>query len=439
MIKLTMLRAYSRGSTLGVLPAITLMALMMVGPGVVRAQDGPVSWVSEEKARLGVMLEERCEVDQPGLQTCDSPSVVSSVVVNGPADRAGVRAGDVLVAIDGMPIAMPAGRAALLDLKSGVPVSLELTRDGEKVTVEVTPEMRSARAYVDVRTRFVPAPAGSEPMALGSVEIVRVPSVEGRLDELEVRLDSLRLRGNDFVFFRGDSAGVLQVEVGGPEQAHVILERLREHEQRVAREIGSREGPNTDDAGRARERETAADRAELPRYVWENQELARRLVKVRDSSLQSARVHLDSLVRLHGQVMMVGSDTAAGELRVRVRTAPDGRWAYVVGPRSVPGELRTLLLSDFRVAGAEFRHLGGNLADYFDGVDDGLLVVRVIPGTPASRLGLREGDVVVEVEGRECRDVHSLRRAVAEAGPDGDVSLTWVRKGERQSGHLQAN
>jgi S1-C subfamily serine protease len=110
-----------------------------------------------------------------------------------------------------------------------------------------------------------------------------------------------------------------------------------------------------------------------------------------------------------------------------------------VGPRSVPGELRTLLLSDFRVAGAEFRHLAGNLADYFDGVEEGLLVVRVIPETPASRLGLREGDVVVEVEGRECRDVHSLRRAVAEAGPDGDVSLTWVRKGERQSGNLRAN
>lgn len=81
------------------------------------------------------------------------------------------------------------------------------------------------------------------------------------------------------------------------------------------------------------------------------------------------------------------------------------------------------------VAGAEFTALNPDLADYF-GTDEGVLVLRVAPETPAARAGLEAGDVVIRVNGEGVRDVGELRRAVARAGRDDvEVRLRVIRKG----------
>ncbi len=65
---------------------------------------------------------------------------VRSVMPGGPAARAGVRAGDVVVAAAGQPVADP---AALIQVVSrhgvGRPLLLELERDGQRLEVRVTP------------------------------------------------------------------------------------------------------------------------------------------------------------------------------------------------------------------------------------------------------------------------------------------------------------
>ena len=384
-------------------------ALVMAGTvGDLRAQESDLTWVAVKKARIGVMLEETCELPATAQDVCDRFPIVTSVVVDGPADHAGVRARDTLLSVNGLDVTSTAGRALLLGLEAGVPVELEVGREGGRETIEVTPELRSVEPYVEVRTMFFDGADAHAEGGQGRMRVVRIPSMRRGLDEVEVTLDSLHPDGNDFVFFHDDTDGQLKIEVGDREKATVILERIREQNP------GADEGVS----------------------VWENENLARRLTWVRDSSFQSARVHLDSLVRLGGQFRVLRGDSSGISVSVTSEADPGGRWAYYVRQRGVPDELRALLSSDVRIGGAEFRQLSGDLAEYFDGADEGLLVLRVIRDTPAHRMGLKEGDVVVEVDGVKCHDIIVLRDAIATATPGRPVQVKWIRKGTAHIGNL---
>ncbi|MEE8447270.1 MAG: PDZ domain-containing protein [Gemmatimonadota bacterium] len=131
-------------------------------------------------------------------------------------------------------------------------------------------------------------------------------------------------------------------------------------------------------------------------------ELTPEMAVLRDSVLAEARVKLEAVRKAR---------SAYGTGRARVRYAPPPH----------------LLEATRRLAGAEFEPLGAELSH--NGLEQGLLVLRVIEGTPAYRLGLRRGDVVVEVGGTECSDVSDFRDAIL-ATTGGGVEVKWVRKGK---------
>lgn len=80
------------------------------------------------------------------------------------------------------------------------------------------------------------------------------------------------------------------------------------------------------------------------------------------------------------------------------------------------------------VAGAEVARVQGSLREIL-GVEGGLLVLDVGMGTPASRSGLRAGDVIQRADGRLVRTPNDLVKAVKNA--DGaSVRLEIVRKKE---------
>ncbi len=87
-------------------------------------------------AMVGVAL----EPVRNGSGAASAGARVRSVMPGGPAARAGVRAGDVVVAAAGQPVADP---AALIQVVSrhgvGRPLLLELERDGQRLEVRVTP------------------------------------------------------------------------------------------------------------------------------------------------------------------------------------------------------------------------------------------------------------------------------------------------------------
>jgi putative serine protease PepD len=91
-----------------------------------------------ERAYLGVQT-------SPASMSSRNGAQVQSVVSGGPADRAGIRTGDVITRIDGEAVAEPSDiTQALADDRPGKVVTVELRRDGSSVTVSATLGTRPA-------------------------------------------------------------------------------------------------------------------------------------------------------------------------------------------------------------------------------------------------------------------------------------------------------
>ncbi len=71
------------------------------------------------------------------------------------------------------------------------------------------------------------------------------------------------------------------------------------------------------------------------------------------------------------------------------------------------------------------------LSDHF-GVTSGVMINEVRADSPAAKAGLKAGDIIVEVEGKEVKGEIDLIRAIAEK-KEGDVTLTIVRDRNRQT------
>ena len=78
-----------------------------------------------------------------------------------------------------------------------------------------------------------------------------------------------------------------------------------------------------------------------------------------------------------------------------------------------------------------------NGADPSDRIPIGALVEAVQPGGPASRLGLKKGDLIVAFNGERVEYPEQLARWVAVAGPGATISLVWVRDEIKQEGRTK--
>lgn len=116
-------------------------------------------------------------------------------------------------------------------------------------------------------------------------------------------------------------------------------------------------------------------------------------------------------------------------VRLRIDTLDfDGEWA-------MPNALRELGrgLSMFPMPivghrlGLRITEMNEGLSSYFSGVDEGILVLEVDPGSPAAAAGVEAGDVIVEMNGRPVWNVGSFH-AAREAG---ETRMTVVRRGDR--------
>jgi regulator of sigma E protease len=74
------------------------------------------------------------------------PAVVGEVGEGTPAEAAGLRQGDRVVAVDGAPIADWQELVAALEARPGEPVAVSVARDGRRVELTVTPEARQIAA-----------------------------------------------------------------------------------------------------------------------------------------------------------------------------------------------------------------------------------------------------------------------------------------------------
>jgi regulator of sigma E protease len=75
-----------------------------------------------------------------GLRADLGPPLIAELVAGKPGERAGLKAGDRIVAVDGMPVRSPSDVATITNAKPGVPIVFRVERSGGTEDVTVTPE-----------------------------------------------------------------------------------------------------------------------------------------------------------------------------------------------------------------------------------------------------------------------------------------------------------
>ena len=67
----------------------------------------------------------------------------------------------------------------------------------------------------------------------------------------------------------------------------------------------------------------------------------------------------------------------------------------------------------------------------------GVAISSVTPGGPADKAGLKQGDVILQVNGKTVNDANELRNMIASMAPGTDVTLTIARNGAEQQVHAK--
>ena len=81
--------------------------------------------------------------------------------------------------------------------------------------------------------------------------------------------------------------------------------------------------------------------------------------------------------------------------------------------------------------GVNMESLNADYAEAFGLADgDGALIHSVTPGLPADRAGLRNGDVIIAINGERVKDAVDLRLKVANQPPGSEVLISYWREGE---------
>ncbi len=89
-----------------------------------------------------------------------------------------------------------------------------------------------------------------------------------------------------------------------------------------------------------------------------------------------------------------------------------------------------------RQIGVAVAPLTKQLGEYFGiGDDNGLLISEVRENSPAAKAGLKAGDVIVQIEGREIQGIDGFSRAINDK-KEGSVTLIFVRDKNRQTINL---
>lgn len=404
--------------------AVFAIAVVMATATPATAQNRDIR---RKDAYLGINLTEQC-LDVVERSVCSEPPVIQSVVVGGPADVAGVRTGDVLVSIGGVLVTTVEGREALFDLRRETPVKLSLVRAGLSVDLEVVP----APLALDRQVRFMPYSSESRGV-VGESRTIRIREAGRTAMGFTVEIEAVDEEGNEqhdsmhYVVVQTDSAGNTMVKVAMPPTFVVEGSEVRNYAPVRIRGESAVEG--NDDGLEYRWR-----------YVLRDGALAERLESARQFAQVGARARIDTLLRMHGVVRGHSPDSVAAvwfqsEGSNQFVTTSPSDLARMARSALAP-DVRKLFESRNRAAGAEFQALTPQLADYFPGAEAGLLVLRVIPGTPAGQLGLLQGDVVVEVGGERALEMAVLQRALAGPSRSTPVFVKWIRKGAEHEGAL---
>lgn len=322
---------------------------------------------ADARGWLGVRIEQRydCSWDTAEDWTnCELVARVTGLEEGGPASRGGLRVGDRVVALDGLELTLESMAGALADIRPGALVRVEVTRDGERHGFGVIP---GARPSDPVGVPMSGRPSGVAPAGAGEarVFVLKRPDPVGN----DAAGYALTVRATEDEGLAVEPSAVRVV--GGRLEVLLTRERPVPEAQELRALLGSLE----------RERESAY------------REVSRTLQRVRQ-----VRERVPVIEFRRGMARLAEERLAAPRLAIRFN--------------------RTF-------AGAEFE----SVRDFSGRTGlDGLLVLRVVPGTITARLGLRAGDLLVRAGEEPTPELEDFIAAIDAAGGDGPT-VEWIREG----------
>ena len=378
--------------TRGVVGATLAAAATLAGGLAPPAEGQNGVWIpSTHPAWLGISY----DVEWLAMEgSCESRVVIESVVQGAPADRAGLRPGDALVSVNGSPPGQSL-QLASSRLAVGDSVRLRVIRDGRVREILAVAGRRPDRPPLTLRRK-------DDGLVSSDAPVIRV------------KADTLVARNIELTGYRGSRGYWIASEDGRAEY------------RRTNRFSGDAMDRQVVDLLLCAARtESAAPPAP-------------RAVRVDVRALQARADSLREVLVRRSQTRPVEARSVAPGARggVRITSVERDRPQLAPGAPAPPPPTHVYAFSvtdhlsaaERGVAGAEVAALEPELAEYFRGVSDGLLVLRVAPGTPADRAGLRPGDVITAGGGRSLEAVQDLRLLLTIPDPT-PVELRVVRQG----------
>ena len=152
---------------------------------------------------------------------------------------------------------------------------------------------------------------------------------------------------------------------------------------------------------------------------------------------------LDAFVRLDGGLRPGFSGAALADMRgqvVGICTSALMRGAGMVIPAVTVERVTDELLAKGRVSrgylgvGAQQVSLSSAWVDKMNlSFNSGLLISSLAAGGPAEQAGVLIGDVLIELDGKPCRDMGDLHAALGSTGVGQPLPVTLIRGGERHA------
>jgi serine protease Do len=159
------------------------------------AEIGPRSFVFLRGGRMGVGLQSLTGQLAEYFGLSDRDGVLVTTVTDGSAAaKAGLKAGDVILALDGEDVGSPGDVARRVAAAEPGPVAVRILRDRKERTVTVELPERSEGTFELEEIQGMLAPALEDALVAPGVFDVEIPEIEmPRLEELDVEIPDVRI------------------------------------------------------------------------------------------------------------------------------------------------------------------------------------------------------------------------------------------------------